>query len=1326
MATLALSVVGAAAGSAVFPAGFSFLGATLTGAAIGRAVGTLAGAYIDAALFGSMGQDVVREGPRLADLSVVASTEGTDIPRIYGRARVGGQVIWATNFEEEVTTADVSGSSKGLGGGGGATQTTYRYFANFAVGICEGEITRLGRVWADGQELLLSDYTYRVYKGDETQSPDSLIEAKEGSGNAPAYRGLAYIVFERMPIEDFGNRIPQLNFEVFRAVDSFEDQVQGVTLIPAAGEFAYHPTEVRVDGGAGTTYSENRHTSLGDSDFAVSIDQLEETLVNCGSISIFSAWFGSDLRCASCEIKPKVDNNEKGEGTTPISWGVAGLTRSTADEVSTDNLRPAYGGTPSDQTIVAAIEDLKDRGFEVLFTPFLLMDIPESNGLTDPYTGASDQPTYPWRGRITCNPAPGEMGTPDQTATAGTQVDTFYGTVTASDFSVDTGAGTISYSGPSEWSYSRFILHNAALCAAAGGVDAFVIGSEMRGLTWVRESASSYPFVDQLVALAAEVKSIFSNASVPEPDVTYAADWSEYFGHQPQDSSGDVYFHLDDLWSDGNIDAVAIDNYWPLSDWRDGTDHLDYDAGFRFIHDLEYLKGNIEGGEGYDFYYASDADRTAQTRTAITDGAGKPWVFRYKDLRSWWSNEHYNRPGGTESVSATSWTPESKPVWFTELGCPAIDKGSNQPNVFYDPKSSESFFPYFSRGVRDDLIQRRYLRAFLEYYNPSHPDFVATNNPISGVYSDRMVDLSRIMLYTWDARPYPAFPALRTIWSDGDNWQLGHWLTGRAAEAPLADAIAKIMLDYGFGDYDAGQLSGTMAGYVIDRVMSARDAMQPLEAAFFFDSFESQGTIRFAHRGRAGNQAAFTADDLVELNKEAPRYELTRGQETDLPRSAKVSFIDGDREYEQGTAEGRRISGSSVRVASARLPIVTSYAQGRVIAEMMLQEAWASRERAKFALPPSQLALDASDVVTLTANGRSFPLRLLGLSLGEAIEAEAVTIEPQLYDPFAGPIRQPVANDPEIYGQQLGIFLDLPLIRGDEVPYAGSVAAFGSPWPGSVAFYRSPTTSGYALRALLATQATLGVTDGDFYSGPTSRWDNGNTLRVVLSAGALASADELLVLGGSNVAAVQNADGEWEVIQFRTATLADTLTYDLTGLLRGQFGTERAMRDPVAAGARFVLLNSAVQQVDMTQADVGLAFSWKYGPGVYDVGHESYKTEVRAFDGVGLRPLSPVHVAGAFDGGGDLELSWVRRTRISGDNWEQTEVPLGEDGEAYEVDVMNGSTVVRTISASSPSATYTAAQQATDWGSPQSSYTVRVYQLSASYGRGEYREKVVP
>ena len=223
-----------------------------------------------------------------------------------------------------------------------------------------------------------------------------------------------------------------------------------------------------------------------------------------------------------------------------------------------------------------------------------------------------------------------------------------------------------------------------------------------------------------------------------------------------------------------------------MSDWRDGTTHTDYVAGTSSVYSLDYLRGNIDGGEGYDWYYSSEANRDSQTRTNITDGAySKPWVFRYKDIKNWWQNLHYNRPSGTEAVASTDWVAESKPIWFLELGCPAVDKGANQPNVFYDPKSSESAYPYYSSGDRDDTMQRQYIRAFLSYYDTESEAYVAGNNPTSSVYSDDMVDLERIYFYTWDARPYPSFPDLLTIWSDGTNYETGHWLNGRLRYSSL-------------------------------------------------------------------------------------------------------------------------------------------------------------------------------------------------------------------------------------------------------------------------------------------------------------------------------------------------------------------------------------------------------------------------------------------------------------------------------------------------------------------------------------------------------------
>lgn len=264
------------------------------GAIAGRLIGAVAGNLIDNALLSRSdgGRSISRshQGPRLSDLAVMASTEGAPIPRLYGRARISGELIWATALEEVVTTTTETtggggggGGGKGGGGGGGGaalaptittTTTTYSYFANFGVGLGEGVIGNVMRVWADGKPLDLSGLTMRFYSGDDEQTPDPLIVAKEGSGNAPAYRGTAYVVFERLPLASFGNRIPQLSFEVTRPVGKLETMLRAVTLIPGTTEFGYETGTVVQVLGPGASAPENRHVGYAPSDVVAALDQL--------------------------------------------------------------------------------------------------------------------------------------------------------------------------------------------------------------------------------------------------------------------------------------------------------------------------------------------------------------------------------------------------------------------------------------------------------------------------------------------------------------------------------------------------------------------------------------------------------------------------------------------------------------------------------------------------------------------------------------------------------------------------------------------------------------------------------------------------------------------------------------------------------------------------------------------------------------------------------------------------------------------------------------------------------------------------------------------
>ena len=1276
MATLVLSSAGAAAGAALFPGG----------AAVGGALGALAGAYVDQNFFGEPGRMV--EGARLpSDLHVQTSTEGVPISRIAGRVRLAGQVIWATRFREN--THDESVGSKGSSAPQN-TQRSYTYSVSFAVALCEGPISHVGRIWADGLPLDTTELTYRVYLGDEEQFTDPVIEATEGSV-APAYRGTAYVVFEDLDLTPFGNRIPQLSFEVGRALDSFCHDIRGVALGFGDTEFGLDP-KIQQQVTRGVTILENAHTGTGVSDWSVSLDQLEDSAPRCDAVSLGVPWFGSSLSCGSCRVEPKVQSRTK--QTQPDFWSVAGKTRAHAAVVSRHEGRPAFGGTPSDASVVRAIKDLKRRGFRVLFTPMLLMDIPSGNTLTDPWGGAL-QKAYPWRGEITCTPAPGRSGTVDKTATAAQQVNAFFGTAARSHFRID--KTKILYSG-GEWSWRRFVLHYAHLCKAAGGVDAFLLGSQLTALLQVRHSAGRYPGVEQLKTLAADVAQI-----LPQTKLSYGAAHDEYNGYSPPDSSGDFDHHLDPLWGSAHVDFVGIDYYMPLSDWREGASHLDASKGD--IYDSAYLKSNVTSGEGYGWRYRNLEDRKAQRRTPITDSvASKPWVFRSKDIAGWWRNRHYNRRNGQEQRTQTPWTPLSKPVWFTQLGCPAVDKGANQPGA---PK------PYFSTGVRDDFMQRRYLEAVLAAYGKED----SQKNPPSTVYTGPMVDPQNIYVWQWDYRPFPHFPQRLSVWPDGKAWETGFWITGRVVDVSLqkvVEAVAPSAL------VQASGLRGLLSGLMIDRLSSVRGVLEPLMATFAFDMSEQDGRLVFFHRDGVVRQT-FTADDLVQQEGRAP-YEIVRKQEADMPVSARATFINADTEYRQSAVEARRLGSQSQSVSVRAVPVVMRAADMQQVAQRWLQEAWVGREEVFLSLPLSTLALDPGDIIRLRLPQRTLHLRIVSIHDGVVRQVRGVVIDPDIYT-AERPQLERQTPPPEALarpGVASVYFLDLPLLRGDESPHSPHVAAFSAPWSGGVSVYKSATGNGFVRALDLPTPATIGTTASVLPKGPEGRWDWGAKMRVVLWGGSLASAEKNALLAGANVAAVRRTDGEWEVIQFLNAELVSKNTYLLSGFLRGQGGTETDTDIPI--GAPFVLLNGAVRQPSVSALERNVQLHWRSGPSRLPVHNTAYTTQKKAFRGVGLRPLSPVHIYARRQNNSDLKISWVRRTRIGGDDWSVPDVPLGEENEQYEVDVFRANSVVRSLSANTQTVLYTAAQQRHDFTTLPSSVRVKICQISRFFGRGASRE----
>jgi hypothetical protein len=196
--------------------------------------------------------------------------------------------------------------------------------------------------------------------------------------------------------------------------------IRSVCLIPGAGEFAYEVMKITQEGDLGKSKPENRHQLQASSDVVASLDALQALCPNLKQVSLVVSWFGDDLRAGSCTIAPRVEAAER--NTYPETWSVAGLDRASARVVSQVHGAPAYGGTPSDASVLRLIAELKERGLAVVLYPFAMMDVPAENALPDPHTGAAGQPAYPWRGRITCSPAPGRPGTPDGTSAAAAEV----------------------------------------------------------------------------------------------------------------------------------------------------------------------------------------------------------------------------------------------------------------------------------------------------------------------------------------------------------------------------------------------------------------------------------------------------------------------------------------------------------------------------------------------------------------------------------------------------------------------------------------------------------------------------------------------------------------------------------------------------------------------------------------------------------------------------------------------------------------------------------------------------------------------------------------
>jgi hypothetical protein len=412
------------------------------------------------------------------------------------------------------------------------------------------------------------------------------------------------------------------------------------------------------------------------------------------------------------------------------------------------------------------------------------------------------------------------------------------------------------------------------------------------------------------------------------------------------------------------------------------------------------------------------------------------------------------------------------------------------------------------------------------------------------------------------------------------------------------------------------------------------------------------------------------------------------------------------------------------------IPLALSDDEAAQIAAVNLYSAWANRNRVKFKTATKYTRYEPTDVLTVTKGNTVHTLRITRKDEGGngLIEWEGVSEDSNIYSQSVAGAAA-LAMPTQIIGAPVSTrleMLDIPLLRDVDDGAGCYYAACGyrTGWDGMALYKSADDGASWSEVAAITNESMIGsaiTALGSFGGGYTIDELNSVTIRMSNAALTLSSVSLANLLAGSNAAILGD-----EVIGFRNATLNADGSYTLTRLLRGLRGTSWAMATH-AAGDRFVLFSTAsTRRLDLPSSEIGLERSYK---GV-SIGTTLAQTAAKDFTNtaIGLKPYAPAHLGGGRNAAGDLTINWVRCTRIGGEWRDYVDASQPETALDYEVEVWDSgyTTLKRTVTAiASETTSYTSAQQVADFGSNQAAVYLRIYQNSATVGRGYKLEGTV-
>lgn len=550
---------------------------------------------------------------------------------------------------------------------------------------------------------------------------------------------------------------------------------------------------------------------------------------------------------------------------------------------------------------------------------------------------------------------------------------------------------------------------------------------------------------------------------------------------------------------------------------------------------------------------------------------------------------------------------------------------------------------------------------------------------------------------------------------------------------PLADIISARCLKTGLltaPDIDVSAITQEVRGYKVPTIAAVRSSLEPLQAAWPFDVIPHGYQIKFVPRGGSSVATIDSGELGCVSGNDNPGVQITASREMDtqLPREVQVTYLDFGREYDPNTGPGaKRWNTDAVNVESIELAIVMSATEAAQAEEVLLYMRWLERHDVSFVLPPTRANLEPADVITITSPEATYELRLTGINYlpDGRLECAAKFNNAAVYTSTA--VAQEGLSTGQVLtfpGASISALMDIPCIDSDIMDRPGILAAlcgYSASWPGGTLFRSDDSGQSFnGVQGFLPPGVVMGLATDTIGSGSTHVIDKSSRLNVRFFNDGPTSVSEAVMLSGGNHFAY-GSHGRWEIIAVQTCTDETDGTVTLAGgMLRGRFGTEQYMTTHAVSDSVVLLDPLAVRFVGLNTTAINLEKQWRSVTNGRALDTASDYT--LAYSGVNLKPLAPCYVNGSKSAAGDWSIGWTRRSRTGVEPFSGINAPLGESSEAYEVEIYadsNYSTVLRTITGlSSPSATYTNAQQVSDFGSVQKYLYINVYQLSATIGRG--------